>query len=233
MVGLLLGFLLLPGFLLGLLPGFGFGLLRIGELLVGRLLVGELGIIVRLGLLVCLVGLGLRLVRRFELRLGFRQLPVGLLEVLLGVLQTLDGVLGVVELAGGRVEVVLRLRVCGLGVGDGLVGGLDLLVGGFNLRVGNGLGFKRGLLGLLGLGLRGLGVGQVGCGLRLVRVGLLDRGFRIRLGLGGGLGQLVGGIDLRLCGGDRRVRLVHCRLGCGLGGGGGGDFGPGFLGGLL
>ena len=59
LVGLLLGFLLLPGFLLGLLPGFGFGLLRIGELLVGRLLVGELGIIVGLGFLVFLVGLGL------------------------------------------------------------------------------------------------------------------------------------------------------------------------------
>ena len=142
--------------------GFGFGLLRGGKLLVGRLLVGELGIIVRLGFLVRLVGLGLRLVRLVELRLGVGQLRVRLLEVLLGVLQTLDGVPGVVEPAGGRVEVVLRLRVCGLGVGDGLVGGLDLLVGGFNLRVGNGLGFKRGLLGLLGLGLGRLGVGQVG-----------------------------------------------------------------------
>ena len=84
LVGLLLGFLLLPGFLLGLLPGFGFGLLRIGELLVGRLLVGELGIIVGLGVGVCLVGLILGLVRRVELRLGVGQLRVRLLEVLLG-----------------------------------------------------------------------------------------------------------------------------------------------------
>ena len=104
-------------------------------------------IIVGLGFLVRLVGRILGLVRLVELRLGVGQLRVRLLEVLLGVLQTLDGVPGVVELAGGRVEVVLRLRVCGLGVGDGLVGGLDLLVGGFNLRVGNGLGFERGLLG--------------------------------------------------------------------------------------
>ena len=42
LVGLLLGRLLLLGFLLGLLLGFGFGLLGGGELLVGRLLVGEL-----------------------------------------------------------------------------------------------------------------------------------------------------------------------------------------------
>ncbi len=80
------GFLLLLGFLLGLLPGFGFGLLGGGELLVGRLLVGELGIIVGLGFLVCLVGLILGLVRLVQLGLRFRQLRVRLLEVLLGVL---------------------------------------------------------------------------------------------------------------------------------------------------
>ena len=66
---------------------------------------------------------------------------------------------------------------------------------------------------------------KAGFGLRLVRVGLLDRGFRIRLVPGGGLGQLVGGIDLRLRGVDRRVRLVHRRLGGGLGGGGGSNAG--------
>lgn len=66
--------------------------------------------------------------------------------------------------------------------------------GGRQTIVRHACGLLPGLFGLLLLGFGGLlGVGQAGFGLRLVRVGLLDRGFRIRLVPGGGGGSNAGG----------------------------------------